>query len=140
VLHLPAQPATRGVIVVVGGPQTRVGSHRQFVLLWRMLVAKGILVLRFDYRSMGDSEGTLYGFEHIKEDILVTVDTIFSLVDDLGVVVLWGLCNGATVTGFYTAADTSCIRIGNSLLCAMRKHKKLHKTYDSRIQLYIACR
>ena len=31
--------ARTGVVVIVGGPQTRVGSHRQFVLLSRALAA-----------------------------------------------------------------------------------------------------
>ena len=41
VLHGGADDATRGVLVVVGGPQTRVGSHRQFVLLPRRVAAAG---------------------------------------------------------------------------------------------------
>ena len=47
----------RGVLIVTGGPQYRAGSHRQFVLLARFLAARGMAVLRFDYRGMGDSEG-----------------------------------------------------------------------------------
>jgi hypothetical protein len=35
ILHRPAEQRTRGVLLVVGGPQYRVGSHRQFVLLAR---------------------------------------------------------------------------------------------------------
>ena len=39
VVHPVASPVARGVLVVVGGPQYRVGSHRQFVLLARRLAA-----------------------------------------------------------------------------------------------------
>ena len=42
ILH-PAPGAT-GVVIVVGGPQYRVGSHRQFLLLARRLAASGIPV------------------------------------------------------------------------------------------------
>ncbi|KAB8057318.1 hydrolase 1, exosortase A system-associated, partial [Janthinobacterium violaceinigrum] len=55
ILSLPAAPGPRGVLIVTGGPQYRVGSHRQFVLLARALAAQGVPVLRFDLRGMGDS-------------------------------------------------------------------------------------
>ncbi|MEQ8659382.1 MAG: hydrolase 1, exosortase A system-associated, partial [Gammaproteobacteria bacterium] len=51
VLHAAAGASATGVVVIVGGPQTRVGSHRQFVLLARRLAAAGYPVLRFDYRD-----------------------------------------------------------------------------------------
>ena len=57
VLHRPRSRGRSGVLIVVGGPQYRVGSHRQFVLLARFLAGRSIPVLRFDYRGMGDSEG-----------------------------------------------------------------------------------
>ena len=41
ILAEPQTPAHTGVVVVVGGPQYRVGSHRQFVLLSRALAAAG---------------------------------------------------------------------------------------------------
>jgi alpha/beta superfamily hydrolase len=47
------------VLVIVGGPQYRAGSHRQFTLLARSLAEQGFAVLRFDYRGMGDSTGAM---------------------------------------------------------------------------------
>jgi len=55
--------AACGVLIVVGGPQYRVGSHRQFLLLSRRLAAEGHPVMRFDYRGMGDASGAMRGFE-----------------------------------------------------------------------------
>jgi hypothetical protein len=52
VLSLPQQPNPRGVLVIVGGPQYRAGSHRQFTLLARSLAAGGTPVMRFDYRAI----------------------------------------------------------------------------------------
>ena len=52
-----ARVASTGVLVVVGGPQYRVGSHRQFVLLARALARRGIAAMRFDCAAMGDSAG-----------------------------------------------------------------------------------
>ena len=42
VLSLPQGACTRGVLIVVGGPQYRAGSHRQFTLLARSLAAQGL--------------------------------------------------------------------------------------------------
>ena len=47
----PQQAATTGVVIVVGGPQYRVGSHRQFVLLARDLAEAGYAVLRLSGAS-----------------------------------------------------------------------------------------
>ena len=52
VLARPDAPAARGVLIVVGGPQYRAGSHRQFTHLARELARNGIASLRFDYRGM----------------------------------------------------------------------------------------
>jgi exosortase A-associated hydrolase 1 len=93
VLHLPSSPRSLGVVIVVGGPQYRVGSHRQFVMLARDLSARGIAVLRFDCRGMGDSEGEFHGFERIEPDIAAAVDAIMRRVSTLHHVALWGLCD-----------------------------------------------
>ncbi|MFP4560550.1 MAG: hydrolase 1, exosortase A system-associated [Thiohalorhabdus sp.] len=106
VLHPPAAPsAARGVLVVVGGPQYRVGSHRQFVLLARHLAEQGIPALRFDYRGMGDSEGRLHEFAEIEADIRAAVDAFFERWPDLEEVVLWGLCDAASAAAFYGFQD-----------------------------------
>ena len=57
IIHYPEKKPyfQKGLLIVVGGPQYRVGSHRQFVLLARNLSIAGIPVMRFDYRGMGDS-------------------------------------------------------------------------------------
>lgn len=105
VLSLSAAPVRRGVVIVVGGPQYRSGSHRQFTLLARSLAAAGIPVLRFDYRGMGDSEGTARSFDDINDDLRAAVDFMFSAVPGLEDVVLWGLCDGASAALFYAPDD-----------------------------------
>src|SRR5688572_13881859 len=79
-VHLPPHPRERGVVVITGGPQYRVGSHRQFTLLARKLAAQNFPVLRFDYRGMGDSEGEPRSFEHMNADIRAAVDVLFAQV------------------------------------------------------------
>lgn len=95
ILHAVSGAACTGVLVIVGGPQYRVGSHRQFVLLARALAAAGTPALRFDYRGLGDSEGAARDFTAIDQDIRAAIDC---LVAHTGVtnVVLWGLCDAAS--------------------------------------------
>jgi exosortase A-associated hydrolase 1 len=105
VLHLPARPAPRGVLIVTGGPQYRVGSHRQFVLLARHLADAGIPVLRFDYRGMGDSEGEARAFTGIDDDLRAAIKQFFHELPAMNDIVLWGLCDGATAAAFHAPRD-----------------------------------
>lgn len=98
-------PALLGVVVVVGGPQTRVGSHRQFVLLARGLAARGIAVLRFDYAGMGDSAGPLPDFERAAGDIRAATDVLLSRHPGMRGVMLWGLCDGAAAALLHAPHD-----------------------------------
>jgi pimeloyl-ACP methyl ester carboxylesterase len=93
------------VVVVVGGPQYRAGSHRQFTLLARALAAAGIPCLRFDLRGMGDSTGPRRGFEHAEADIRAAIDALCGAQPQVRKVVLWGLCDGATACSFYAPSD-----------------------------------
>ncbi|NHZ63535.1 hydrolase 1, exosortase A system-associated [Massilia sp. CCM 8694] len=105
ILSVPAQPAKRAVLIVVGGPQYRVGSHRQFTTLARGLAAQGIAALRFDYRGMGDSHGAMRDFEAVGEDLRAAVDSLFTALPGVQEVVIWGLCDGASAAIFYAADD-----------------------------------
>ncbi|MES2353850.1 MAG: hydrolase 1, exosortase A system-associated [Pseudomonadota bacterium] len=102
---IPEKPTQRGVLVVVGGPQYRVGSHRQFLLLSRQLAEAGVPVLRFDYRGMGDSDGEIRTFEAVDEDISMAIDAFFQAVPSLREVVIWGLCDAASAALMYVARD-----------------------------------
>lgn len=105
VLSAPEQAARRGVVLVVGGPQYRVGSHRQFALLARRLAEAGIAVLRFDYRGMGDSEGEARDFSAVDADLRAAIDAFTAQVPDVREVVLWGLCDAASASLFYAHQD-----------------------------------
>jgi exosortase A-associated hydrolase 1 len=105
ILHRTRRPANTGVVIVVGGPQYRVGSHRQFVLLARELARNGIPVLRFDYRGLGDSEGDTGSFEDIDADIASGIDAFRILQPEVQRVVLWGLCDAASAAMLYASRD-----------------------------------
>lgn len=99
VLALPSPDAAGargiGVLIVVGGPQYRVGSHRQFTLLARRLAAAGFPTLRFDCRGMGDSEGEMRGFLEVEPDIAAAAAALRTEAR-VREVVLWGLCDAAS--------------------------------------------
>ena len=105
ILSLPERTAARGVLIVVGGPQYRVGSHRQFTLLARHLASLGIPVLRFDYRGMGDSEGALRTFENLEDDLYCAIERFFEEVPALSNLVIWGLCDAASAALFHAHRD-----------------------------------
>jgi exosortase A-associated hydrolase 1 len=106
ILHLPeAAPRQVGVVIVVGGPQTRVGSHRQFVLMARDFARAGYPVLRFDYRGMGDSDGEVRTFEQVDDDIRAAVDALCEHCQSLRGVVLFGLCDAASAALIYCTSD-----------------------------------
>jgi uncharacterized protein len=108
--------ASTGVVIVVGGPQTRVGSHRYFVQLARALAAGGFPTLRFDYRGMGDSSGTQRDFERIDEDIGAAITALQHHSPAVNSVVLWGLCDGASAALLYMAATADSRVCGLCLL------------------------
>jgi uncharacterized protein len=120
-----------GLLIVVGGPQYRVGSHRQFVLLARALAAQGHHCLRFDYRGMGDSSGPARSFENVSADIGAAIEALRSHHPELRKIVLWGLCDGASASLLYVA-DTG-ERAGIDGLCLLnpwvRTETSLAKTH-----------
>jgi exosortase A-associated hydrolase 1 len=108
-----AEPADTGVLIVVGGPQYRAGSHRQFVLLSRGLAERGIPCLRFDYRGMGDSTGPMQSFVDALPDLRAAIDAFCVRVPGLRSIVLWGLCDAASIACLYASSDP---RIGGLVL------------------------
>jgi exosortase A-associated hydrolase 1 len=105
ILHPCEAPSSLGFVIVVGGPQYRVGSHRQFVLLARALTAAGIPVLRFDYRGAGDSGGEFRGFEKSAPDIAAAIQAFRAHQPGVERIVLWGLCDAASAILFYAHLD-----------------------------------
>lgn len=85
-----------GVLLIVGGAQYRVGSHRQFVKLSRYLACQGIPSMRLDTAGMGDSSGSKAAFYQQTADIELAIDAFFQQCPQLTQVVLWGLCDAAS--------------------------------------------
>lgn len=100
-LDLPPQPARIGVVVLVGGPQYRVGSHRHFVQLARAVAEAGHCCLRFDHRGIGDRIGPLPDFKQLDADIDESVRALLVAQPQLQAIVLWGLCDAASAALLY---------------------------------------
>lgn len=105
ILTLPEHASSRGVLILVGGPQYRAGSHRQFTLLARQLAANGTPVFRFDFRGMGDSEGDARTFENVEDDVRHAINRLFAEIPSLSELVILGLCDAASAALFYAYQD-----------------------------------
>ncbi|MEW8314791.1 MAG: alpha/beta fold hydrolase [Candidatus Thiodiazotropha endolucinida] len=96
------------ILLLSPGIKMRVGPHRMYNKLSKVLVDKGFTVLRYDFYGLGDSEGTLD--QKILVDVYNSIqngryiDDTIDAMDWLGATynidkfVLGGLCGGA-ITG-----------------------------------------
>jgi exosortase A-associated hydrolase 1 len=136
VLSLPARsneptrtPQTTGLVIIVGGPQYRAGSHRQFVLLARAVAASGTPVLRFDYRGMGDSTSEQRSFKNVHDDIAAAITALQTSLPGIKNIALWGLCDGASAALLYCHATQDARVTGLCLLNPwVRSEASLAKT------------
>ncbi len=116
ILHRPEKPLDTAIVsVIAGGPQYRAGVGRNMVYMARDLSAKGVAVLRFDHRGLGDSSGEFGGFEQTKADIQAAVDALRKELPALKHVVLWGGCDAASgcmLHGVHVNGVTSMV-LGN---------------------------
>lgn len=112
IVHRGRSDARIGVVIVVaGGPQYRVGAHRQFVSMARMFASNGYPVMRFDLRGMGDSSGEYLGFEHSGFDVRAAIDEFLRLEPSVQEVGLFGECESASGILFYAGQDPRVGRI-----------------------------
>jgi exosortase A-associated hydrolase 1 len=105
ILSRAEAPGRIGVLIVVGGPQYRAGSHRQFTLLARHLAGQGIPAFRFDYRGMGDAGGDRRAFDAVDDDLRAAVSAFLAAEPRLQGVVIWGLCDAASAALMYASTD-----------------------------------
>lgn len=112
IVHRGSSTTRIGVVIIVaGGPQYRVGAHRQFVSLARMFASNGYPVMRFDLRGMGDSSGVYLGYEQSGPDIRAAIDEFLRREPSVQEVALFGECESASGILFYAAQDARVRRI-----------------------------
>jgi exosortase A-associated hydrolase 1 len=91
----PASGPT-GVLIVTGGTQTRIGSHRLFERLAKALAEAGYPCFRFDRRGVGDSDGEDPDFRGNCADMRAAATAFREACPQVETMVGFGLCDGAT--------------------------------------------
>lgn len=105
ILHTAENPDGRGLLMIVGGPQYRVGSHRQSVQFAREMAASGTSVLRFDHRGIGDSSGPYLDFKQIEKDLSAALDELVNQLPDTRQICVFGLCDAASSALMFSSYD-----------------------------------
>jgi pimeloyl-ACP methyl ester carboxylesterase len=101
-------PSGRPVCVILNsGIIHRVGHHRMYVTLARMLAAAGSQVLRFDLSGIGDSENRLDGLSPLDATILDIKEAVdwLEATKSAQRIVMIGLCSGADHALIYGSSD-----------------------------------
>ena len=100
---LDAAEGRTGVLIVTGGSQTRIGSHRMFERLAAALAEEGYPCFRFDRRGVGDSEGEDPDFRGSGPDITAAAAAFRAAAPQLERIAGFGLCDGATALALFGA-------------------------------------
>jgi exosortase A-associated hydrolase 1 len=93
-----------GLLMVTGGTQTRIGSHRMYERLAKRLAEAGFPCLRFDRRGVGDSEGEDPDWRGSGPDIAAAAVALRREATGVQRIVGFGLCDGASGLAFHGAA------------------------------------
>ncbi|WP_316365800.1 alpha/beta fold hydrolase [Candidatus Thiodiazotropha sp. CDECU1] len=120
ILETPSTNANNvAVLLLSPGIKMRVGPHRLYNKLSKILVSSGFTVLRFDFYGLGDSEGTLnqsalvdvYNSIQNGRYIEDTIDAMDWLSDkyNIGKFILGGLCGGA-ITGMLVGSTDERVK------------------------------
>lgn len=97
-----AEGAT-GVLMMTGGSQTRIGSHRLYERVAKALAEHGFPCFRFDRRGVGDSGGGDPGYLGSAPDLAAAAAAFRAERPGLQRIVGIGLCDGATALALFGA-------------------------------------
>jgi exosortase A-associated hydrolase 1 len=92
-----------GLLLVTGGSQTRVGSHRMYERLAKSLASLGYPCLRYDRRGTGDSAGEDPGFRGGAADLKAAATALRRESPGIERILGLGLCDGATALALFGA-------------------------------------
>jgi len=90
-----------GLLLVTGGSQTRVGSHRMYERLSKALAENDFPCFRYDRRGVGDSAGEDPGFKESGPDLKAAVAAFRTASPEVERVFGFGLCDGATAIALF---------------------------------------
>lgn len=92
---------TTGLLLVIGGSQTRIGSHRMYERLAKALAENGFPCLRYDRRGVGDSSGEDSGFRDCGPDLVAAAAAFRTESPALTRILGFGLCDGASALALF---------------------------------------
>jgi exosortase A-associated hydrolase 1 len=98
---LDAGAGTTGLLMVTGGSQTRIGSHRMYERLAKRLAAQDYPCLRFDRRGVGDSESDDPDWRGSGPDIAAAAAAFRRECPQLERLIGFGLCDGASALALH---------------------------------------
>jgi exosortase A-associated hydrolase 1 len=101
---LDAADGEVGVLMVTGGSQTRVGSHRMYERLSKALSENGFSSFRFDRRGVGDSAGEDPGFKRSAADLAAAANAFRKQAPEVTRFIGFGLCDGASALALFGKA------------------------------------
>lgn len=110
---LDRAPSTRGLLIVSGGNELRIGAHRGMALMAQRLAAAGYPVFRFDRRGIGDSTGANRGFEESALDIAAAVAAFRHAVPTLTRIVAFGNCDAASALALHDTGGIDALVLAN---------------------------
>ncbi|MDB5691793.1 MAG: hydrolase 1, exosortase system-associated [Alphaproteobacteria bacterium] len=101
---LEGAAGTIGLLMVTGGTQTRIGSHRMYERLAKRLAEANYPCFRFDRRGVGDSEGDESDWRDSGTDIGAAAAAFRRECPELRQLIGFGLCDGASALALHGAA------------------------------------
>jgi exosortase A-associated hydrolase 1 len=101
---LDSTAGTTGLLMVTGGTQTRIGSHRMYERLAKRLAEQGFPCFRYDRRGVGDSEGEDPDWRDSGPDIAAAAAAFRRECPQLQRLIGFGLCDGASALAFHGAS------------------------------------
>lgn len=93
-----------GILLVTGGTQTRIGSHRMYERLAAGLAQAGWPCFRYDRRGVGDSEGEDPDFRDSGPDLAAAAAAFRREQPQMKRLLGFGLCDGASTLALHGKA------------------------------------
>ncbi len=139
-----AAPSSNPTIVILNtGIVHRVGHHRMFVTLARVLARAGFNVLRFDFAGIGDSEPRPDSLSPVDSSLADLNEVLDWLERERGIsrVVLVGLCSGADHAILHGHSDprvAALVLLDPSIPTTMRFYAQYILRHLTRLRSYIS--
>lgn len=90
-----------GLLIVSGGNEIRCGAHRGMAMLAQRLAERGVPVLRYDRRGIGDSSGENGGFLAAQPDLAAAAAAFRAMAPGMVRLIGFGNCDAASTLALF---------------------------------------